>query len=246
MTNPRAVVSVHDATPAHEAALRSILALLTRHRVPRTSILVVPDYHRGWDLRRHPGFVRWLEELEAAGHEIVLHGLEHEDPTPSAGTPWQRAMRRLYSTEAEFYTLGYKDAMRRIHAGLDSLESLGFRPQGFVAPAWMHSGATLRAARDAGLRYVTTLDGLIDLQDRATVPARAVCFSSRSALRARVTTAYCALLARVTAHDPVVRIAIHPGDMSRPGIVACLDRILARTGAAREFVAYRDLLGAGA
>ncbi len=238
----RAIVSVHDVTPAHEAPLRRILSLLGRHDVGRASLLVVPDYHGGWDLRRHGPFADWLRTLEAAGHEIVLHGYQHADPTPETGTRWQRLIRRHYTTEAEFYTLDYADAARRIGAGLRCLQDLGFHPEGFVAPAWLQSEATVRAARDAGLRYFTTLGGFVALREGRRLAARPVCFSSRSLLRARVTAAYGRWRSLASARDEIVRIAVHPGDVGRPGIVAALETALERAARSRRFVSYSDLL----
>lgn len=237
-----AVVSVHDVTPAHEDRLRRIMATLAEREVPRTSILVIPDYHRGWDLRSHPRFVAWLHQLEDDGHELVLHGLEHRDPTPWAGTLSQKLIRHIYSTEGEFYTLRYQEAVDRISRGLELFRSVGLTPCGFVSPAWMHNDEVIRAVKQMGLRYVTSLGGFTDLTTDRTIRAPAICFSPRTWTAASFSTLYCAVLARLVDQDPVVRIAIHPGDITRRMITSRLLMILDRASATRRFVAYRDLL----
>jgi len=244
----RAVVSLHDVMPAHEEALRVILARLAEQGVTSTSLLVIPDYHRSecagaFDLTRHPRFAAWLRALVGRGHEVVLHGLEHCDPTPHAGTVWQRIVRRVATVEAEFYTLSYDEARERIARGLNILGRVGLEPRGFVAPGWLHNEAVIRAIGMAGLRYVTSLGGVRDLARNMTLPSRAICFSARSPLRAHVTTAYCGALARYVQRDSLMRIAIHPGDLTRPGIVARLDAILRNVRTTHDFMTYRALLG---
>lgn len=237
-----AVVSVHDVTPAHEDQLRRIMAMLVEQGVTRTSILVIPNYHGGWDLRSHPGFIHWLHQLEDDGHEIVLHGFYHMDPTPWAGTLYQKLVRHVYSQEGEFYTLSYQEAMDRITQGLAMFHGIGFTPCGFVSPAWMHNDDVIRAVKQTGFSYLTSLGGFTDLTTGLAIPAPAICFSPRTWTAAYVSTLYCAVLARLIDQDAVVRIAIHPGDIVRPMITSRLLTILDRTRSTRQFVAYRDLV----
>jgi len=243
------VVSVHDVTPAHEAALRVLLQVLAEHGVSRTSLLVIPDYHRpawdgAWELSRHASFGAWLRELEARGHEIVLHGLEHCDPTPRAGTRWQRLVRRTLTVEAEFYTLSYAQARERIAAGLGVLARQGLTPRGFVAPAWLHNHDVVRAVGDAGLRYVTSLQEITALAGGERIRARAICFSSRSRLRAQLSAAYCGVLARCVRSACVVRLAVHPADVSRRVVLRRLRAILRNLRASHACTTYGDLLTA--
>jgi uncharacterized protein len=236
------VVSVHDATPAHEARLRRIFELLSGWGIARTSILVIPRYHGGWNLRDHPDFVSWLRGLEREGHEIVLHGLEHADAEPGKGTLVQRILRRTYSREGEFYTLTYKAAADRLRRGLAAFGEVGFRPAGFVSPAWMHNDEVLRAVRDAGLRYATSLWAFLDLEAGRVRKAPAVCYSPRKRRTAVASALYASALSRVVAGDDLVRVAIHPGDVARPVIVRSLARVLRRLAGGRTQSAYRDLL----
>src|ERR1051325_3514831 len=72
------VISIHDIAPSTRSIVEKIMAELARHGVRACSLLVVPDYHhQGVSMQDRP-FVAWLRELEAAGHEIVIHGYFHE------------------------------------------------------------------------------------------------------------------------------------------------------------------------
>ncbi len=236
------VVSVHDATPAHEANLRRIFDLLDGWEIARTSILVIPKYHGGWDLRDHPAFVDWLRGLEREGHEVVLHGFEHADVEPGKGSVYQRLVRRFYSREGEFYTLNYEAASDRIRRGMEVFDEVGFRPVGFVSPAWMQNGEVLRAVRDAGLRYATSLGGFIDLAGGGFRRAPAVCYSPRRRRTAMTSALYSSALSHLIRRDELVRVAIHPGDVMRPIIVRSLAGVMRRCAKDRAHVAYRDLL----
>lgn len=236
------VVSVHDVTPAHEMRLRRIFDLLAAWGIVRTSVLVIPNHHRAWDLRDHPAFVDWLHALERQGHEIVLHGLEHADVEPGKGSVRQRVLRRAYSREGEFYTLRYDHAADRIRRGLALFDEIGFHPVGFVSPAWMHNGEVLRAVRDAGLRYATSLWAFLDLQRGQARRAPAVCYSPRRRRTAVTSALYASALSRLIRRDDLVRVAIHPGDVTHPIILRSLAGVLRRCATGREQAAYRDLL----
>ncbi len=66
--------------PLLEPPRRKLWRSLSRHRVPVCSLLVVPNYHHGGSFAEDRGFVRWLQDFEAQGHEIVIHGYFHERP----------------------------------------------------------------------------------------------------------------------------------------------------------------------
>src|SRR5205807_200401 len=139
------VVSVHDVAPSTQAITAKILAELGRHGVRACSLLVVPDYHHQGAATKDRQFVSWLHELEAAGHEIVIHGYFHERPRAARETVSDKVITRFYTQEGEFYDLGYEEAFRRIKTARDDFLSCGFKPRGFVAPAWLLSVEAERA-----------------------------------------------------------------------------------------------------
>ena len=74
------VVSLHDVAPPTQSASEKILRELAHHGVRVSSILVVPDYHQTGRAVDDRSFMQWLCDLEAAGHEIVIHGYFHQRP----------------------------------------------------------------------------------------------------------------------------------------------------------------------
>src|SRR5215212_2304362 len=100
------IVSLHDVAPATWNACRDIIEQLQRHGIRSCSLLVVPDYHHSGPTMENRSFVLWLQELEACGHEVVIHGYYHERPRGSGETFLQRFVTRIYTQdEGEFYDL---------------------------------------------------------------------------------------------------------------------------------------------
>src|SRR5437870_11178440 len=109
------IVAVHDVAPSTKPIADKIVSELTRKGVRRCSLLVVPDYHHQGASMQDRQFVSWLRDLEAAGHEIVIHGYFHERPSRARETFLEKVITQFYTQgEGEFYDLGYDEAFRRI------------------------------------------------------------------------------------------------------------------------------------
>src|SRR5437660_9982893 len=144
------VVSIHDVAPATQIVCDKIISELARKGVRHCSLLVVPDYHHQGESMQDGQFVSWLRGLEADGNEIVIHGYFHERPRPNRESLLEEFVTRFYTQgEGEFYDLGYEEAFRRIKIARDRFRAAGFKPRGFVAPAWSLSSEGERAARHA-------------------------------------------------------------------------------------------------
>ena len=62
----KALVAIHDVTPAHRLAVHELWALCrARGIVP--ALFVVPSWHGCWPLRGHPEFVDWLAAASGQG-----------------------------------------------------------------------------------------------------------------------------------------------------------------------------------
>src|SRR4051812_25206302 len=73
-------VSIHDVSPAFDREIEDALAACAEACSgvgAKPALLVVPNFHGKWPLDRYPAFVDRLRELQAAGHEIILHGFFH-------------------------------------------------------------------------------------------------------------------------------------------------------------------------
>ena len=145
------VVSLHDVAPSTQPIVDKIISELSAKGIRHCSLLVVPDYHHQGASMKDRQFVSWLRNLEAAGHEIVIHGYFHERPRKLRERFLEKLITQFYTQgEGEFYDVGYDEAFRRIKTARDEFRAAGLKPRGFIAPAWLLSAEGERAARDPG------------------------------------------------------------------------------------------------
>ena len=235
------VVSVHDVAPATRSAVEEIVAELSQHRVPVCSLLVVPNYHHRGSSTEDHGFVRWLQDLEAQGHEIVIHGYFHERPRRNGESLPEKFFTRLYTNdEGEFYDLDYDEAFRRITQAREEFAKAGLTPRGFIAPAWLLGAAAERAATEAEMEYTTRLTGVRDLRSGDNFPARTLVYSVRSGWRRLASLAWNGVLARQLAGAALARVSIHPTDRDYPEIWRQILRLTDRLVEDRTATTYRD------
>jgi len=235
------VVSIHDVAPATQARAQEIIAELAHHGVAVCSLLVVPNYHHGGCFAEDRGFVRWLQELETKGHEIVIHGYFHERPRRPDETAAEKLFTRFYTkNEGEFYDLEYDEAFRRITQAREEFTAAGLTPRGFIAPAWLLGTPGERAAADAELEYTTRLTGVRDLRSGENYSARTLAYSVRSGWRRTTSLAWNNLLVRHLADAPLARVSIHPPDRDHPEIWRQILRLTDRLMENRNATTYRD------
>jgi predicted deacetylase len=235
------VVSVHDVSPSTKVRVEQIVAELAHHGVAVCSLLVVPDYHHGGCFTEDTVFVRWLQELEAKGHEIVIHGYFHQRPRRRDEKILQKAVTRFYtSDEGEFYDLDYDEALRRITQAREQFAASGLTPRGFIAPAWLMSSAAERAAADAEMEYTTRLAHIHDLRDGESYPARSLVYSVRSGWRRKASLAWNNLLAHRLADAPLARVSLHPPDRDHAEIWEQALRLIDCLIEDRTATTYRD------
>ncbi|MEY2491012.1 MAG: uncharacterized protein QOC70_2954 [Verrucomicrobiota bacterium] len=235
------IVSVHDVAPATRSAVEEILSELSQHRVPVCSLLVIPNYHHCGSFTDDRGFVRWLQDLEAQGHEIVIHGYFHERPRRDDENLPEKFFTRLYTNdEGEFYDLDYDEAFRRITQAREEFVRAGLTPRGFIAPAWLLGSAAERAATEAEMEYTTRLTGVRDLRSGNNFPARTLAYSVRSGWRRVASLAWNEVLARQLAGTQLARVSIHPPDRQHAEIWQQILRLTDRLAAERTATTYRD------
>jgi uncharacterized protein len=235
------IVSVHDVAPATRAAAERIIAELSHHQVPVCSLLVVPNYHHRGSSMEDRDFVRWLQDLETQGHEIVIHGYFHERPRRDGERIREKFLTRFYTNdEGEFYDLDYDEAFRRITRARDDFAKAGLRPRGFVAPAWLLGSAAERAAVAAEMEYTTRLTGVRDLRFGDNFHARTLTYSVRNGWRRVASLVWNGALARQLAGALLARISIHPSDLEHPEIWQQIVRLTDRLIEDRTATTYRD------
>lgn len=236
-----AVVSIHDVAPTTQKASARIVDELGRCGIRATSLLVVPNYHETGETMRDPAFVRWLRDLEADGHEIVIHGYFHQRPRRMGETLRQRLVTRCYTNdEGEFYDLGYDDAFDRISRARDEFKAGGLKPRGFIAPAWLLSAEGERAAADAEMEYTTRLTNVRDLRRGEAFRARSLVYSVRSGWRRACSLGWNAALARALTSAPLLRLSIHPPDLEHAAIWRQVERLARSISERRIAMTYCD------
>lgn len=241
LEKPPVVVSVHDVAPPTRTASERIISELSHRGIRNCSLLVVPDYHHSGASMADKSFVQWLRDLEADGHELVIHGYFHQRPRRPSETLRERLITRVYTNdEGEFYDLGYEEAFSRIRHARDEFTSAGLTPRGFIAPAWLLGWEAERAAADAGMEYTTRLTGVRDLRSGRETRARSLVYSVRTAWRRGASLAWNGSLARVMARAPLVRLAIHPPDVEHRKIWTQMMRLADSLGESRTSTTYRD------
>ncbi|MGH7283195.1 MAG: DUF2334 domain-containing protein [Polyangiaceae bacterium] len=211
-------LSIHDVSPAWEAEVDEALEACEAIGA-KPALLVVPNFHGRASLADHPRYAARLRELQAAGHEIFLHGFFHksgvgDEAARSDVSGFQHFFRQkiVSAGEAEFADVSRDEAAKRLDDGAKMLENAGLRIDGFVAPAWsmpkwllpMLAERKLAFSEDHARIYDTT-------RDRSRV-SLVLNFASRTPSRLLSSAAY-ARLARPLRRIFPTRVAIHPADM---------------------------------
>jgi uncharacterized protein len=235
------VVSIHDVAPSNRELVSEMITVLGHRGVRVCSLLVVPDYHHQGLFTKDREFVSWLRDLEADGHEAVIHGYFHERPRRPDESLRDRFLTRIYTNhEGEFYDLNYSEALQRITNARDEFRAAGLAPRGFVAPGWLLSEAAERAARDAELEYTTRLHAVRDLRSGEEFAARSIVYSVRVRWRCAVSRVWNAALFRLLQSSPLLRISIHPPDYSHPPIWRQIADLIEATAGSRTTTTYQD------
>jgi uncharacterized protein len=208
----RVHVSIHDVAPPFQREIELALEM-ARRAGTKPALLVVPNYHAETPLRRAPSFCAFLRGLQAAGHEIFLHGFFHEQGPRSSATLSSYVAQRVVSAgEAEMSDLSREEAAARLDAGEHALREAGLTIDGFVPPAWWSPAWLLPILAARGYPYAED-------HFRIYSPARArsraslvLNYASRTPLRLLSSVAFCRIATPLAALAPT-RIAIHPADM---------------------------------
>ena len=239
-------VSIHDVAPA---TWPDCLALLRAIRevadIPLTW-LVVPHYHgqlnEGDALATQMGSAPDIKSemqqallgLQAAGHELALHGYTHLDPGALQGGVGRHLLRTVYTeNEGEFAALTHAEARRRINLGLAWFAARGFRAHGFVAPAWLLNDAAWQAVRESQFAYTTTLTHFHVLPVHRAVCSPSLVYTARNAAGRLLSPPLAEAMARVLAPNAVVRLSLHPRDARHPALLRHAQHIVARLLASR-------------
>ncbi len=236
------LVSIHDVTPAHDGRIERILDLLAEFGVRRYALLVVPNWPGGWPLDSHPEFVESLRRQQAAGAEIFLHGVRHDEEGLKRSLVQQLRAAGRTNREGEFLILSPTEAARRIDLGLEMLRTCGLDPVGFVAPSWLPGRDGLRILRERNLGITEGVFAILDTNSGRRLFVPALGWSTQRPWRSVACAVIANVRLRIEAYRPIVRVAIHPPDIDVPAIARSLRTILPALLEVREAVSYRRAL----
>ncbi|MBN2468723.1 MAG: polysaccharide deacetylase family protein [Deltaproteobacteria bacterium] len=238
----KVVVSFHDLAPHSQGACEFLLELARSFGICRISLLVVPWWHEGQRITDSPSFVSWLKHLAGEGHEICLHGFLHSGPTDKKSV-FSWFLTSMYTdNEAEFYRIGEQEALRRVNGGLEQLNEIGVPVYGFVAPAWLLDVAGYNVIKRKGFGYTTTLNHVELLKEGRRIYAPTLALSTRSSWRRILSRMWASLWLFYSRKAFIVRLAVHPSDLSFPSTRRILSSSMRKVANNRLACTYRDLL----
>lgn len=228
---PLLLTSIHDVSPRFEVEIDALVDRL----VPVTgrknlAMLVVPDYWGSAPLHQSPAFCRKLRDWSGQGMEIFLHGWHHRaEHLPRSRFDRFRA-KHLTAGEGEFLALGRENAVRIMRDGRKMVEDITGNPvSGFIAPAWLYGTGAHEALAEAGFTLAEDHMRVWNPVSGATLATGpVVTWASRSTLRTASSLVFARVAPAILSRYPVARIAVHPGDVSKPSILSSIDHCMSR------------------
>ena len=238
------LASIHDVGPRFEREVDQLAALLSGILSgPKFAMLVVPDHWGTAPLAEAAAFQRRLRDWSDQGVEMFVHGWFHKDLADHSGAAAFKA-KHLTAGEGEFLGLSQAVAAQRMADGKALIEdAIGRSVAGFIAPAWLY-GAGARAALAAST-FALAEDHLRVWQPasgQVLAKGPVITWASRSRPR-QVSSRFFAGLARTALHgQSVVRVAVHPGDVTVPALLGSIAATFQSFASRRLAGRYADLL----
>jgi len=241
---PLLLASIHDVAPRFESEVDRLANLLADALgSARFAMLVVPDHWGEARLKAGTPFASRLRRWAEDGIEMFVHGWFHRDTARHSGLSALKA-RYMTAREGEFLGLSAAEAARRMEDGRALIEDItGRSPSGFVAPAWLYGAGALEALRASS--FALAEDHFkVWVPQTGAILARGpvITWASRSAARTASSLAFAAI-ARQSLHPfRTVRVAVHPGDVTKPSIIASIERTIRCFASRRKVGRYNHLL----
>ncbi|MDB5103403.1 MAG: hypothetical protein JWP91_1092 [Fibrobacteres bacterium] len=241
------VISLHDATPFHLARIRKAETVFRNLGVAKITYLLVPEYHGGYPSAESGEFISWCREARPFAVDWHLHGYHHLEAagTAAAGGGAGDAFKRKFLTagEGEFLALDADAQRRKLIEGREVFRRcLRADPAGFVAPAWLFNDSLRPILKELGFLYTEDHRHIYQVSDGTRIESPVVTWATRTVLRKYGSLIVCPALARLWAHEPVLRVAMHPFDFDHASTVANIRSVLRRVMSAREQAFSSDLV----
>lgn len=235
------IVSLHDVSPVTFDLSRRICDDLEARGIKEISLLVIPNHHHRGHFLDHKPFLEWLHSMIARGHEAVIHGYYHQRAARPEESAKTRAITRLYTAgEGEFFDIEAQTATALLVKAREEFRAVGFNPSGFIAPAWLLSDQARNALRALGFSYTTLLREVIDLQQPRSYISQSLVYSTRAAWRRVCSLAWNATLFRSLQAQPLMRLGIHPPEITYPRIWKQITDLAGRALEQRTALTYHN------
>lgn len=240
------LASIHDASPLTLDEVERLHSRLARHLDPACiAMLVIPDHWHQARIRSGTTFAARLRSWAEEGNEIFLHGWSHLD-TGGAKSPGDRLRARFMTArEGEFLGLGKEQALGLLRDGKALIEDVtGHAIAGFVAPAWLYDANAMEAIAELGFPLCEDHWRVWEpASGRRVATGPVVTWASRSWLRVQSSVGFASLARHALKRMRTLRVAVHPGDLSRDEIMQSIDTTLGHLMRDRAAIRYADLPG---
>jgi predicted deacetylase len=242
--NRSLLVSIHDVGPGFERQIDKLAGLLTDTlQCSRFAMLVVPDHWGCHPIRSGTPFASRLRAWSDSGIEMFVHGWYHRDAATHRGASGLKA-RYMTAGEGEFLGISYNEAARRMEEGRALVEEIiGRKTSGFIAPAWLYGQGARDALRDS--TFAIAEDHMkVWIPQTGKVVARGpvITWASRSNARTASSLAFATLARKALNPMRTVRVAVHPGDVSKASILSSIETTLRWFARHRQTEHYKSLL----
>ena len=238
------LASIHDVGPRFEREVDQLAEPLGGILGgPKFAMLVVPDHWGEAPLAQASAFQRRLRDWADQGVEMFVHGWYHKDLAEHSGAAAFKA-RHMTAGEGEFLGLSRTVAAQRMADGKALIEDAIGRPvAGFIAPAWLY-GEGARAALSAS-DFALAEDHMRVWQPasgKVLAQGPVITWASRSKPRQLSSRFFAGLARHALQVQPVVRAAVHPGDVTVPALLDSISTTFKAFVTRRPAGRYADLL----
>ncbi len=241
----RLLASIHDVSPRFEREIDALADIVSRRLGDGApfAMLVVPDHWGESPLSEARAFGTRLREWSDRGVEMFVHGWFHRDAAEHSGAAAFKA-KHMTAGEGEFLGLPEGEAATRMADGKALIEDIIGRPvAGFIAPAWLYGEGAMKALRNSGFALAEDhMRVWRAADDTRLAHGPVITWASRSTMRTASSLLVAALGRYALRPLETVRVAVHPGDMTKPSIVRSIDATLASLVKSHIPSRYADLV----
>ncbi|WP_260921902.1 polysaccharide deacetylase family protein [Novosphingobium sp. 9] len=241
----RLLASIHDVGPGAAERVARLVDLFEKHLgTARFAMLVVPDHWGQHPLAADKNFQTQLRVWAERGVEMFVHGWFHKDTQQHADGMARFKARHMTAGEGEFLGLDHATALQRMRDGKALIEDIIGRPTaGFIAPAWLYGDGARAALRDVGFPLAEDHMRVWDPRDgRELAKGPVITWASRSTMRTASSLAFASLARLALPRLNTVRLAVHPGDVTKASLIRSIDATLARFVRTHRPARYAELL----